>query len=327
MIPDKIYQKIKKHILQLKIINYILECNNLGKKYYKRWAIKDIDLKLFKGKVTLIAGPSGSGKSTIINALSGIIPPSDGNIRILGYNINSNFEKIKPLISCVWNEISLFMSMSVVDNLRFYSFLYGHERKDTDIKIQKMLNYFGVDHESNKFVRNLSTGNQKKVDICRAFMNNFEILLLDEPSSFLDNKSKKKLVQILSRYKESGKSIMIVSHHASLYSNLIDDIIILKNGKILYNQPVDRLVKSTKEFKNAYILKTSNRLAANDVLKNLDEVKDTYVSQKSIHIYLKEDADIHPIINSLGNSEIKIKKITSKEPNLDKLIGEIINAN
>ena len=106
-------------------------------------------------------------------------------------------------------------------------------------------------------------------------LNNSEILLLDEPSSFLDNKSKKTLVKILGKYKEKGKSIIIISHHASLYSDLIDVVIIMKNGKIIYNQPLENLIKNTKEFKNAFILKTSNRLLANDILRTLPEIEDT----------------------------------------------------
>ena len=143
----------------------------------------------------------------------------------------------------------------------------------------------------------------------------------------MDNKSKKTLVKILGKYKEEGKSIIIVSHHASLYSNLIDVVIIMKNGKIIYNQPLENLIKNTKEFKNAFILKTSNRLLANDILRTLPEIEDTYLSQKSVHVYLKEgDGDLTSIINSLGSKGLKIKKIISKEPNLDKLIGELINA-
>ena len=217
--------------------------------------------------------------------------------------------------------------MSVINNLRFFSFLRGRTPKETDIKINDILHSFEIIHDKNKFINNLSLGTKRKIDLCRALINKFEILLLDEPSSFLDNKSKKILVKILCKYKEEGKSIIIVSHHASLYSNLIDDIIIMKNGKIIYNQPLENLIKNTKEFRNAFILKTSDRLLANDILQTLPEIENTYVSQKSVHIYLKEgEGDLSSIINSLGNRGLKIKKIISKEPNLDKLIGEIINA-
>ncbi len=280
-----------------------------------------------KGNITLISGPSGAGKSTLINIISGIISPSEGNIFLLEYDLNTNFKKIKPYISCVWNETLLFSNMSVINNLRFFSFLRGKTQKETDIKINDILHTFEIIHDKNKFISNLSLGTKRKIDLCRALINKFEILLLDEPSSFLDNKSKKILVKILCKYKEERKSIIIVSHHASLYSNLIDDIIIMKNGKIICNQPLENLIKNTKEFRNAFILKTSNRLLANDILKTLPEIENTYVSQKSVHIYLKEgEGDLSSVINSLGNRGLKIKKIISKEPNLDKLIGEIINA-
>ena len=289
--------------------------------------IKNIDYKFLRGKVTLISGPSGAGKSTLINIISGIISPSEGNILLLGYNLHSNFKKVKSYISCVWNEPSLFSNMSVINNLRFFSYLRGQDIKEIDIKVNDILQSFEIIHDKNKFISNLSQGTKRKVDLCRALINNSEILLLDEPSSFLDNKSKKTLVKILEKYKEEGKSIIIVSHHASLYSELIDVVIIMKNGKIIYNQPLENLIKNTKEFKNAFILKTSNRLLANDILRTLPEIEDTYLSQKSVHVYLKEgDGDLTSIINSLGSKGLKIKKIISKEPNLDKLIGELINA-
>jgi ABC-type multidrug transport system, ATPase component len=271
--------------------------------------IKNIDYKFLRGKVTLISGPSGAGKSTLINIISGIISPSEGNILLLGNNLHSNFNKVKSYISCVWNEPSLFSNMSVINNLRFFSYLRGENIKEIDIKVNDILQSFEIIHDKNKFISNLSQGTKRKVDLSRALINNSEILLLDEPSSFLDNKSKKTLVKILGKYKEEGKSIIIVSHHASLYSNLIDEVIIMKNGKIIYNQPLENLIKNTKEFKNAFILKTSNRLLANDILQTLPEIEDTYLSQKSVHVYLKEgDGDLSSIINSLGSKGLKIKK-------------------
>jgi ABC-2 type transport system ATP-binding protein len=310
----------------LSVIDPVIECNNIGKKYHNRWAIKNINYKFLKGKVTLIAGPSGAGKSTLINIISGIISPSEGNIFLFGYNLNLNFQKIKPYISCAWNETSLFSNMSVINNLRFFSYLRRQTLEETDTKINDILRIFELSHDKNKFISNLSLGSKRKVDLCRALINNFEILLLDEPSAFLDNKAKKTLVKILCKYKEQGKSIIIVSHHASLYSNLIDDIIIMKNGKIIYNQSMENLIANTKEFRNAFILKTSNRLLANDILQTLPGIENTYVSQKAVHVYLKEEGDLSYIINLLGNKGLKINKIISKEPNLDKLIGELINA-
>ncbi len=288
--------------------------------------LKNINYKFLKGKVTLISGPSGVGKSTLINIISGVISPSEGNISILGYNLNSNFKKIRPFISCVWNESSLFSNMSIINNLRFFSYLRGQNVEEADAKVGDMLRSFELSHDKNKFISNLSLGAKRKIDLCRALINNFEILLLDEPSAFLDNKSKKTLVKILCKYKEQGKSIIIVSHHASLYSNLIDDIVIMKNGKIINNQSLEDLIANTKEFRNAFILKTSNRLLTNDILQTLPGIKDTYVSQKAVHVYLREDGDLSYIINLLGNKGLKVNKIISKEPNLDKLIGELINA-
>ncbi|HJT84675.1 MAG TPA: ABC transporter ATP-binding protein [Nitrososphaeraceae archaeon] len=285
-----------------------------------------MNYKFSKGKVTLIAGPSGAGKSTLINILSGISPPTEGTILLMGQNLKSDFKKIKPHISCVWNEPSLFTNMSIINNLRFFSSLRGFTLIEINTKINDILNDFEISHDKNKFISNLSLGSKRKVDLCRALINNFEILLLDEPSVYLDNKAKKTLVKILSQYKEAGKSIIIVSHHASLYSNLIDNIIIMKNGQIINNQSIENLINDTKEFRNAFILKTSNRLLTNELLQTLHDIEKTYVSQKAVHVYLKENGDITSIIKLLANKGLKINKIISKEPNLDKLIGEIINA-
>jgi ABC-2 type transport system ATP-binding protein len=158
--PDQLYQqKLNKFIDKFYILSFIdtiIECNNIGKKYHNRWAIKNINYKFVRGKVTLIAGSSGAGKSTLINILSGIISPSEGNIFLLGYNLNSNFNKIKPYISCVWNETSLFSNMSIINNLRFFSFLRGPTLKETDLKINDILRCFDIIHDKNKFISNLS---------------------------------------------------------------------------------------------------------------------------------------------------------------------------
>jgi ABC-type multidrug transport system ATPase subunit len=304
----------------------VVKCNNLGKSYYKHWILKHVNFNLSKGRVALIAGPSGAGKSTIINLISGVLRATEGTIFVCGYNSDSDYEKTKPFISCVWDTNSLFSNMSVINNLRFFSSLWGQDWKQASIKVYELLQQFGIYNEQNKFISNLSAGSQRKVDLCRALISNADLLLLDEPSSLLDNKSKKKLVRILLNNKINGKTIIIVSHHASLYSELIDDLIVMKNGKIIYNQPMENLVKRVREVDNAFILKTSDRLLAYEILQNLPQIQNTYVSQKAVHVYLKDGRDLHSIINSLTFRGLTIKKIISETPNLDKLIGEIVNA-
>ena len=275
----------------------------------------------------LIAGPSGSGKSTLINLMSGLISPSEGEIILDAKNTKAHYKSIKPFISCVWNENSLFLNMSIIKNLRFFSLLYGQDWEEASVSADNLLHELGIFYERNRFISNLSSGSQRKVDICRALIIDPKLLLLDEPSSLLDNKSKKALLHILLNYKKHQKTIIIVSHHASLYSELIDELIILKSGRIIYNAPVKDLTKDDRKYHNAFILKTSDRHHANDILRSLPEVHDTYVSRKAVHIYLEEGMDIYTVINSLGLQRLKIKKIFSKESNLDKLIGDLVNAN
>jgi ABC-type multidrug transport system ATPase subunit len=94
--------------------------------------------------------------------------------------------------------------------------LRGHSLIEIDTKINDILRDFEISYDKNKFISNLSLGSKRKVDLCRALINNSEILLLDEPSVYLDNKSKK-IVKILSQYKEAGKSIIISFESSSVY--------------------------------------------------------------------------------------------------------------
>ena len=134
------------------------------------------------------------------------------------------------------------------------------------------------------------------------------------------------MVKILADYKNRGSTILVTTQHASLFSDIVDDIIILKKGKTVYKGPLAGL-SNNDESENAIILKTSDRFKANEILQTLSEVKDTYVSQKAVHVYLKEGVDLYKVMNALAIENLEIKKIINKKQNLDKLIGEFLNAN
>jgi ABC-2 type transport system ATP-binding protein len=305
------------------VLEPLISCKELEKKYHGKEAIYNINFSINKGRVILIAGPSGSGKTTLIDLISGLIKPSSGKVIMNGYDVFEEFDKVKDLIYGSWETNSLYPTMSIIKNLSLYAIINGFRWSEVSIKANQLLKDFGLYQDKDKFITNLSPGMQRKADICRAFLLEKKVLFLDEPSSLVDNKSKKKIVRWLLNYKKNGSTIIIATHHLSLFGDIADELIILKRGKLFYHGSIKNLVTADKNH-NSYILKTTDRIKANELLEKMPNVKSTYVSQKAVHILLHDD-NIFAILESLSENNIETKKIVSKKQNLDKIVQVMLN--
>lgn len=195
------------------------------KKYYKDKLVLDIKhLEIESGKITGIVGENGAGKSTLLNIISGIDKSFSGQVY---YNDKKLNKQIQKEITLVFQKPRLLNNI-VYKNLSYPLKIRKTKKEDKKIKIEKMLKLLDIENLKDKKATKLSGGEQQKVALARALVFNPKVLMLDEATSNIDEKSKKIIESIIVNYnKEEKNTIILISHDKEQIKSLCDNVIVL----------------------------------------------------------------------------------------------------
>jgi putative ABC transport system ATP-binding protein len=195
-----------------------------------------VNLKIKKGDFIAIFGPSGSGKSTLMHLVGCLDLPTKGKVFLEGRDI-SNFSGSElatirgKTIGFVFQNFNLLRTLTILENVELPLIFQGVDVDDRRDKATKIIELVGLKHRINHVPTELSGGEQQRVAVARAMVTNPRILLADEPTGNLDSKTGKKIMENLKEINRKGKTVVVVTHDASLAS-YADRIINLKDGKI-----------------------------------------------------------------------------------------------
>ena len=218
----------------------MVEIENLSLSYgNNKKVLKNISLNIKKGECILLTGKSGSGKSSIINSINGLAvrydgASIDGSIRIRNKDIkNLKLYEISMLVSSVFqNPKTHFFNVNTTLELLFYLENIGLSRSEMDKRLTEMLNLFPIEHLLNRDIFKLSGGEKQILCIAASYISGTEIIVLDEPSSNLDEENIKVIKEMLVQLKDKGKTLIISEHRIFYLMDIIDKIFLIKDGEI-----------------------------------------------------------------------------------------------
>ncbi len=213
--------------------DYILECKGLIKNYGSKKALKGIDLNFEKGKIIGLLGPNGSGKTTFIKTAVGLLKQTQGTICINGKNIG---KETKAIVSYLPEKTYLEDSMKVIDTIKFFKAFYSDfdENRALDMLAKLKINV------SDK-LKTMSKGTKEKVQLILVMSRNAKIYFLDEPIAGVDPAARDYIINtIITNYNEDS-TVVISTHLISDIENILDDVVFIKEGEIIFNESVDKL--------------------------------------------------------------------------------------
>ncbi|TSA45396.1 ABC transporter ATP-binding protein [bacterium] len=213
----------------------IIEITGLTKIYSPRknpvHALKGISFSVQRGEIFGMLGVNGAGKSTTMNILIGLLTPTSGKITIMGKDFIKHEEAVKGRMNIATAYADLPNGLTVYQNLRVYSFMYGI--KNGKQKIAELVEQFGVSHLLRQSFDELSAGQKTRINLCKALLNDPEVLLLDEPTASLDPSIAAKVRKILLDMQRSRRlTIVLTSHNMLEVEQMCDRVALLDKGEI-----------------------------------------------------------------------------------------------
>ena len=215
----------------------ILEANQIYKSFGQLPILRGVDLSVEKGEIVSIVGASGAGKSTLLHIVGTLDRPDSGMIKINGIDVNALSERKMSLfrnqhIGFVFQFHHLLPEFTALENLCIPAFINNVEKKEAEARGMELLERLGVKHRALHKPSEMSGGEQQRVSVARALINNPSLILADEPSGNLDSENAASLHRLFFELRESlGQTFIIVTHNEEL-ANISDRTIHMRDGQI-----------------------------------------------------------------------------------------------
>ncbi|WP_297065038.1 ATP-binding cassette domain-containing protein [Thermococcus sp.] len=212
-----------------------IEAVNLVKHYGSFEAVRGVSFSVKSGEVFGFLGPNGAGKTTTIRMLTGVLKPDSGEIRVLGYNMLDEREKIKARerTGIVPEMANPYVDLTAMQNLRLMGELYGMSKAEIEKRSLELLREFDLYEKRNVKVRGFSKGMRQRLIIAMAMIADPELYFLDEPTSGLDVISARLIKEVIWEEKKAGKTIFLTTHNMDDANELCERIGIIRKGKLI----------------------------------------------------------------------------------------------
>ena len=303
----------------------ILQIEHLSKSYGDLKAVDDISLKVKKGSLFSFLGMNGAGKSTTINIICSILKKDSGKIYVNGYDLDKDANKIKEEIGIVFQNSVLDNDLTVYQNLKVRASFYGFSKKEEKEKINNIVNLLQLNEILDKPINKLSGGQKRRVDIARSMIHNPKLLILDEPTTGLDPKTRLMVWNLINEIRnKTGMNVFLTTHYME-EAEESTYIVIMNKGKIISEgTPLELKNKYTSDYIKAYLDK--NELL--EELLNKDKIQYSYFEENNFYkIYIKNSELSVELLNKYKDyiKDFEILKGDMDDVFLNAINGYIIN--
>ena len=200
-------------------------------------ALKGVTFSLESGEFAFLVGPSGSGKSTLIKLVTGEIAPTDGQVIVNGYDMSKikmrRMSYLRRTIGVIFQDFRLIDNKSVYENVAFAMRVVGASNKEIKKRVPYVLELVGLENKVKAKPQELSGGEQQRVVVARALVNNPSLIVADEPTGNLDPARSLELLTLLQRINELGTTVLVVTHEKPLVDKLSQRVIAIDGGRII----------------------------------------------------------------------------------------------
>jgi ABC-2 type transport system ATP-binding protein len=303
--------------------NFVIEVNNLTKKFGNFTAVDHINFTVERGEVFGFLGANGAGKSTTIRMLSGLLEPTSGTATVGGYDIAKQSDDVKKTIGYMSQKFSLYEDLTVEENIHFFGGVYGLSKEKILDRMKWVVEMAGLKGRENSLTKTLSGGWKQRLALGCAILHEPQIVFLDEPTGGVDPLSRRNFWELITSFSEQGITVLVTTHYLE-EAEYCNDIILINEGKLIASG-------SPKEMKSKYItypileVETDNVVRAMEVLQSEPWVIEQSIFGIYLHVGIENEAEgkkrIQQVLSSNG---IQVRRVERIMPTLEDVFIRLI---
>lgn len=300
----------------------VIEVSALVKTYGNVRAVNQISFDVIRGEVFGMLGPNGAGKTTTVEIIEGLRTADSGTVKVLGMDVSKQTRAIKERIGVQSQDPALFPTLKVHEIVNFFRSLYKKS-----IPASKVIELVALEESRNVLFNALSGGQQQRLSVALAFVNDPDIIFLDEPTTGLDPQARRATWEVIEAFHETGKTVFLTTHYMEEAERLCDRIAIMDHGEIIALDSPQRMIE--EHIKESAIQFKMTNYPGEEVLTNLTSVTKAIKEGDDIILYTNNiPAAISALLdlasaNSSELSELFIRQATLEDVFL-KLTGKRI---
>jgi len=299
----------------------IVEIENLRKVFGDFTAVDGITLSVSRGEVFGFLGPNGAGKSTTIKMLCGLLMPTGGSGSVGGYDILTESEKIKQHIGYMSQRFSLYDDLTVEQNIKFFSGMYGVPGQRLKERREWVLDMAGLRDKRTAVTRTLAGGFKQRLALGCAILHEPPILSLDEPPSGVDPVSRRNFWNMIHDLSRSGTTVFVTTHYMD-EAEYCDRLALIYSGRIIASG-------TPNELKKNYMKREVLEIETDSVVEAMDVLEQNHIEAavfgSLLHVTVEQaDQAIPLIVQKLEASRIRVKRIDKAIPSLEDVFVTLI---
>ncbi len=301
----------------------ILEINVLSKTYENGFsALSNTSLNVKEGEILALLGPNGAGKTTLISAICGISVPTSGQIKVGGFDIQSQYREARKLIGLVPQEITLEPFEKVINTIRFSRGLFGKPKDDA--YVEKVLRSLSLWDKKDSRIMQLSGGMKRRVLIAKALAHEPRLLFLDEPTAGVDVELRQSMWAVVEELRKDGVTIILTTHYIEEAEAIADRIAVIAKGSIRLVEEKSALMKRLGQ--KSLTLELQNRME--QVPEGLSEFRVVLSDDGTQLIYeydtQAERTGIARLMAALGEQGIVLKDLQTNQSSLEDIFVKLL---
>lgn len=294
----------------------IISVDRLSYSYGKTVAVDNISFTVKKGQIFSFLGPNGAGKTTTINLLTTLLPMQEGKVSISGFDVEKQPDDVRRSIGIVFQNQTLDWNLTVWESLEFHGRIYSMPKDARRNRIDELLRIVELYENKATFVKHLSSGMKRRLEIARGLLTRPDVLFLDEPTMGLDPTSRMKTWEYVKKINREGVTVFLTTHYMDEADQLSDDICILDKGRIIANGSSESLKSALRM--NMIYLETNDDLQSTQIIKAMGVAGFVRSSAEGLIVSLKGGSQCMPkVLEKIREENIEILNVNLKKPTLD----------
>ena len=301
----------------------MLSIAGLSKRYNDgQVALEDVSLDVKEGEILALLGPNGAGKTTLISAVCGLVVPTEGQIKVGGFDTKSDYRLARSLIGLVPQEISLEPFEKVINTVRFSRGLFGKNPDDNYVEI--VLRQLSLWDKKDSKIMQLSGGMKRRVLIAKALAHEPRVLFLDEPSAGVDVELRREMWKLVSQLKSQGVTIILTTHYIEEAEAIADRVGVISKGKLILLEEKKALIKRMGQKKLEISLQSPIAAIPAQLQHYKLSLSDDGLSINYLYDTKGSTNEITKLLNEISSADLQISDLQTSQSSLEEIFVSLI---